>query len=267
MTAHILIVTTSHNSMGNGRITGVWAEELAVPYYAFLDAGHTVTLASIKGGPIPFDPRSVNGEEPKPDGVTRFLADRAAMQAVQTTPAIAQVDIATVDAIFLPGGHGSMWDLPASRALAERIATLDSQGRVVAAVCHGAAGLLAARRRDGVPLVAGRKVNGFTNAEEEKVGLAKTVPFLLEDRLRALGGDFVAGPDFQPHAVQDGNLITGQNPASAQMLAQRVLAALEGFNTHAAERATTAPRRQSVARSKVGSMVNSSCGVSTPRSA
>ncbi|WP_298725070.1 type 1 glutamine amidotransferase domain-containing protein [uncultured Ferrovibrio sp.] len=235
MGAHILVVATSHNVMNDGHATGVWAEELAAPYYVFLDSGATITLASIKGGPIPFDPRSVNGGEPKPDCVMRFLADRAAMQAVQTTTPVERVDISTVDAIFLPGGHGTMWDLPGSKALAEKIAALDAGGKIVAAVCHGPAGLTDVVNNDGDPLVKGRRVTAFTNSEEEKVGLTKAVPFLLETKLRSLGADFVAAPDFQPHALRDGNLITGQNPASSEQVAQLILEALEANRVKAAE--------------------------------
>lgn len=235
MAAHVLVVATSHNVMDNGHLTGLWAEELAAPWLAFAAAGCRLTLASIKGGPIPFDPRSVSGAAPQPDSVQRFLADRAAMQAVQVTPAIADVDIADVDAIFLPGGHGTMWDLPRSAALADRIGSLFARGRIVAAVCHGPAGLVSAQRRDGKPIVAGRRVTAFTDSEEEKVGLAAAVPFLLESRLRALGADVVPGPDFQPHVVADGTLITGQNPASSDAVAQAVLQALQGAALKAAE--------------------------------
>jgi putative intracellular protease/amidase len=235
MAAHVLVVATSHNVMDNGHLTGLWAEELAAPWLAFAAAGCRLTLASIKGGPIPFDPRSVSGAAPQPDSVQRFLADRAAMQAVQVTPAIADVDIADVDAIFLPGGHGTMWDLPHSAALADRIGSLFARGRIVAAVCHGPAGLVSAQRRDGKPIVAGRRVTAFTDSEEEKVGLAAAVPFLLESRLRALGADVVPGPDFQPHVVADGTLITGQNPASSDAVAQAVLQALQAASLKAAE--------------------------------
>lgn len=235
MAAHVLVVATSHNVMDNGHLTGLWAEELAAPWLAFAAAGCRLTLASIKGGPIPFDPRSVGGAAPQPDSVQRFLADRAAMQAVQVTPAIADIDIADVDAIFLPGGHGTMWDLPRSAALADRIGSLFARGRIVAAVCHGPAGLVSAQRRDGKPIVAGRRVTAFTDSEEEKVGLAAAVPFLLESRLRALGADVVPGPDFQPHVVADGTLITGQNPASSDAVAQAVLQALQGAALKAAE--------------------------------
>ncbi|MFC3675552.1 type 1 glutamine amidotransferase domain-containing protein [Ferrovibrio xuzhouensis] len=235
MTAHVLVVATSHNVMDNGHLTGLWAEELAAPWLAFAAAGCRLTLASVRGGPIPFDPRSVHGDEPQPETVRRFLADRAAMEAVQVTPAIADVDIADVDAIFLPGGHGTMWDLPQSAALAVRIASLFEQGRIVAAVCHGPAGLVSAKGRDGKPIVAGRRLTAFTDAEEEKVGLNEVVPFLLESRLRDLAADFVAGPDFQPHAIADGNLVTGQNPASSEAVAQAVLQALQPAALKAAE--------------------------------
>lgn len=229
MAAHVLVVATSHNRMDNGQLTGLWAEDLAAPWLAFAAAGCRITLASVRGGPIPFDPRSVvPGDAPQPASVQTFLADRDAMQAVQVTPAIGDVDIADVDALFLPGGHGALWDLPDCAALADRVGALAGCGRPVAALCHGAAGLLAARGRDGWPLVAGRRVTAITDSEEEKLGLADAVPFRLESRLRSLQADVVAAPDFQPHAVADGNLITGQNTVSSDAVAQAMLQALQG---------------------------------------
>jgi putative intracellular protease/amidase len=238
---NVLIVTTSHAEMGStGHRTGVWLEELAAPYYALLDGGAQVTLASIKGGEVPFDPRSLpaeagqaSGEKPAeqqevPASVRRFLDDAEATSAARSTPAIDRVEAGSFDAVFLPGGHGTMWDLPESEALARTVGTAFDEGRIVAAVCHGPAGLVAARGRDGRPIVEGRRVNGFTNSEEEGVGLAEVVPFLLEDRLKELGGRFERGPDWQPYAVRDGNLITGQNPQSSSLVAQHVLAALGG---------------------------------------
>ncbi len=236
----VLIVTTSHAEMGStGHRTGVWLEELATPYYALLDGGVDVTLASIRGGQIPFDPRSLpaqasesTGEKPPeqqdiPASVRRFLSDEGAVTAAQTSPAVADFgEGAGFDALFLPGGHGTMWDLPASEPLARLVGAMFEQGRIVAAVCHGPAGLVTAKRRDGRPLVEGRRVNGFTNSEEDGVGLSQAVPFLLEDRLKELGGRFECGPDWQPYAVQDGNLITGQNPQSSELVAKHVLHAL-----------------------------------------
>ena len=236
----VLIVTTSHAQMGDtGHRTGVWLEELATPYYALRDGGAEVTLASIRGGEIPFDPRSLPseagqgpGEKPDPQqdvppAVRRFLSDDAAMRAARDSLPLAQVEGRDFDAIFLPGGHGTMWDLPESDALARRIGTMFDRGRIVAAVCHGPAGLVSAKRRDGRPIVEGRRVNGFTNSEEDGVGLSRVVPFLLEDRLKALGGRFERGPDWQPYAVRDRNLVTGQNPQSSELVAKLVLDALK----------------------------------------
>lgn len=221
----ILIVVTSHDRLGDsGEPTGLWLEELATPYYVFHDAGADVTLASIEGGKVPFDPRSVGGTQPP--SVARFLADGAALAAAETSRALDTVDFAAYDAIFFPGGHGTMWDLPQSLVLAEQLGRAFERGQIVATVCHGAAALVSARRADGRSVVAGRMVNSFTDAEEAAVGLTNTVPFLLESRLRALGGDFRGGPDFQPFLVQDGPLITGQNPQSSQKVAEAVLAAL-----------------------------------------
>ncbi len=226
MTARVLLVTTSHGSMNDGGITGVWAEDLATPYYALRDAGFAVALVSLRGGPIPFDPLSVKPGEARPASVERLLADRVMMQLVQITPAIDETDSEDYDAIVLPGGHGALWDMPGSAALAERLSRFDAAGKPIAASCHGAAGLLGARRPDGRPLVAGRKLCAFTKAEEDKIGRTPGVPFLLEDRLRAQGAAFAAGPDFQPHAIRDGNLVTAQNPASSERLAALLLQAL-----------------------------------------
>lgn len=235
----VLIVTTSHAEMGSsGHKTGVWLEELAVPYYTLLDGGAEVTLASVKGGAIPFDPRSVPagagqgaGEEPAgeqdvPAAVRRFLDDADAVRAARNSLAVGRVDAASYDAVMLPGGHGTMWDLPGSEDLARAVGSLFDAGKVVAAVCHGPAGLVSARTRGGQPIVQGRRVSAFTNSEEDGVGLREVVPFLLEDRLQELGGRYEKAPDWQPFAVRDGNLITGQNPQSSELVARHLLDAL-----------------------------------------
>lgn len=227
----VLIVTTSHAELGKtGRRTGVWLEELAAPYYALRGAGAEVTVASIKGGEIPFDPRSTGEEQsdlPVPETARRFLDDPDATAAAKDSPSIDEVDAALFDAIYLPGGHGAMWDMPENETLARSVGSLFDTGKIVSAVCHGPAGLVSAKRRDGRPLVDGKRVNSFTNSEEKAVGLADVVPFLLETRLRELGGRFEGGPDWQPFAVRDGNLITGQNPMSSELLARKVIEALE----------------------------------------
>ncbi len=221
----ILIVATSHAVIGDtGKPTGLWLEELTTPYAIFRDAGASVAIASIKGGAVPVDPSSAKGDLPA--SARRFLADPQTKQALAATPAINTVDISAYDAIFLPGGHGAMWDLPDSAALAARLGQADASGKVIAAVCHGPAGLVGAKRAEGSPLVRGKRVSAFTNAEEAAMGLTKAVPFLLETRLAELGAHIESGPRFEPFAVRDGKLVTGQNPASSEKVAELVLGAV-----------------------------------------
>lgn len=228
-TPRLLIITTSAATMGaSPEPTGLWLEELTTPYYLFRDAGLAVTLASVRGGPVPVDPRSLAPAGENDASVERYLADPAAQAEVADTPCFETLSPADYDGLFLPGGHGTMFDYPLSDSLARLVADFDAAGKVVAAVCHGPAGLVAARRADGTPVVAGRRVAGFTDSEERAVGLDAAVPFLLETRLRALGAQYQSGPDFAPFAVQDGPLITGQNPASARPVADLMIAALRG---------------------------------------
>lgn len=223
----ILFVVTSAAFMGDtGEPTGLWFEELTTPYYAFVDAGAEVDIVSIAGGAVPIDPRSKKPLGENPASVDRFLRDPKAGAKIADTKAIAGVDASQYDAVFLPGGHGTMWDLPASTALAKTVVATLGRGGVVAAVCHGPAGLVSAKFDNGEPVVAGKRVAAFTNSEEVAAGLDKAVPFLLEDRLRALGAKLETAPDFQPLALRDGNLITGQNPASSEKVAELVLEAL-----------------------------------------
>jgi putative intracellular protease/amidase len=223
----ILMVATSADRMSPGNEpTGVWLEELTAPYYAFRDAGAEVTIASIKGGEIPVDARSVTAAGKKEPSVERYLQDADLKARVAATPKFTAIDPSGYDALFLPGGHGTMFDYPESVELARLVERFDREGKIVAAVCHGPAGLVGAKKADGTPFVAGRKVAAFTDAEERAVGLDKAVPFLLETRLKELGAVHDGGPDFKPHAVQDGRLITGQNPASAVPAAKLVIEAL-----------------------------------------
>ena len=223
----VLMVTTSADRMTPGtETTGVWLEELTTPYYAFRDAGAEVTVASIQGGPVPIDARSVNAPGENDASVERYLKDEAFKAEVAATPRFTAIDPDGYDALFLPGGHGTMFDYPGSEELARLVERFDRAGKVVAAVCHGPAGLVAAKKADGTPFVAGRKVAAFTDSEERAVGLEKAVPFLLESRLKELGAAHEAGPDFKPYAVRDGRLVTGQNPASATRTAELVMEAL-----------------------------------------
>jgi len=223
----ILIVVTSHAALGDtGKPTGVWLEELAVPYMRFVDARADVTITSIMGGKIPLDPRSTPSTGPEAPVVERFLADPAAVRALAKSIPLESVDATRFDALFLPGGHGTMFDFPVSLALASAASRAWTAGRVVAAVCHGPAGLIGAVDSDGKPVVAGRRVSAFTNAEEDAVGLTKAVPFLLQSKLESLGAKVETGPKFEPFAIADGRLVTGQNPASARLTADLTLQAI-----------------------------------------
>lgn len=227
MGPRILIVVTSHGVMGDtGKPTGLWLEELAVPFMRFVDTGADVTVASIKGGTVPVDPRSMDATGPEAPLVQRFLADPAAARTLTHSVPIEAVDATRFDAVFLPGGHGTMFDFPESTSLASAVSRAWTAGRVVAAVCHGPAGLVGAVDSDRRPLVEGRRVSAFTNAEEEAVGLTKAVPFLLQTRLEGLGAKMEIAPNFQPFAIADGRLVTGQNPASARGAADLTLQAI-----------------------------------------
>ena len=222
----ILFVLTSHDRLGDtGHKTGFWLEEFAAPYYVFKDAGAAITLASPAGGQPPLDPKS-----DEPDAQTaateRFRQDVQAQAALAATVPLAQVDAADFDAVFYPGGHGPLWDLandPASIALLE---AFERAGKPLGLVCHAPGALVKVRAANGQPLVAGRRVTGFTNSEEAAVGLSAVVPFLIEDEFIRLGGHSQQGPDWQAHVVTDGRLVTGQNPGSSEGVAQALLSLL-----------------------------------------
>lgn len=227
MTQRILIIVTSHAQMGDtGKKTGLWVEELAVPYYQFVDAGLQVEISSPVGGAAPLEPNSLKPTGQNDPVVERFLADPVAQRQINAMQRLEALDMAAFDAVFLPGGHGTMWDLPLADSVRSKVEQATAANKVVAAVCHGPAGLVAARRPDGQSIVQGKRVTGFTDSEEDAVGLTKVVPFLLESRLRELGGQFECGPNWLPFAVRDGQLITGQNPASSRLVGQHVLDAL-----------------------------------------
>lgn len=234
--AQVLIVLTSHTALGDtGRATGFYFDEMAAPYYALADAGHHVEIASIRGGAGVHDPGSLKADPAeRPAAVQRFLTDPVAMAKLANTHTLSAQEAASVDALFLPGGHGTMYDFPTSAELSALVGRVFDQGGVIGAVCHGPAGLVAARRRDGRPVVEGLRVNAFTNAEEEAVGLMNVMPFLLETRLTALGGRFEGAANFTAHAVRDGQLITGQNPMSADAVATLMLEALAALPAKAA---------------------------------
>lgn len=223
----ILMVLTSHDELGaTGRKTGFWLEELAAPYYAFKDAGAQVTLASPKGGRAPLDPKS-NEPDFQTDATHRFEADAAAMAQLASTATLADISQADFDTVFYPGGHGPLWDLAEDKTSIALIESFVAVKKPVAFVCHAPGVLRHVKSADGRPLVEGKKVTGFTNTEEEGVGLTDVVPFLVEDELKAKGGLYSSGPDWASYVVQDGLLITGQNPGSSPATARALLDALK----------------------------------------
>ncbi len=223
---NILMVLTSHDQLGDtGHKTGFWLEEFAAPYYVFKDAGASIVLASPAGGQPPLDPKS-DAPESQTAATERFKADPQAQAALANTERVDKIVVSAFDAVFYPGGHGPLWDLAEDPASIGIIETAFAAGKPLALVCHAPGVLRHAKGVAGKHLVSDKKVTGFTNTEEEAVGLTKVVPFLVEDMLKANGGLYAKGPDWASFVVTDGNLITGQNPASSEEAAKAVLAML-----------------------------------------
>jgi putative intracellular protease/amidase len=211
----ILMVVTSHSYIDNDHPTGIWLEEFALPYELFTAAGHHVTVASPRGGKAPLDPGSTAEAESTYQPETLF--------ALEDTIGLAGLDLNAFDAVFFPGGHGTMFDLPDNEAVAAAASYFIANDKPSAFICHGPAALVNATLPDGTPVVAGRTVTGFTNAEEDAVQLTDKMPFLLETKLKELGAEFRGVDNFAEHIITDGNLITGQNPASSKAAAQALL--------------------------------------------
>ena len=219
----VLFVLTSHDELGDtGKKTGFWIEEFAAPYYTLIDNGVEVTIASPKGGQPPIDPKSDVPEASTPATV-RFKNDIETQQKLANTIMLSVAKETDYDAIFYPGGHGPLWDLSSNKDSINLIESFYRNNKPVAAVCHAPAVFRYTKNTLGEPLVKGKKVTGFTNQEEDAVQLTTVVPFLVEDMLKQNGGDYSKVANWQPYAVQDGLLITGQNPASSQLVAEKLL--------------------------------------------
>jgi len=223
----ILLIATSHDKMGNtGSKTGVWLEELATPYYIFKEAGAYITLASPNGGPVPVDPKSqsimmVTGN------TKRFTGDLEAMDFLSRSVPLEEVKANDYDAVFLPGGHGPLWDIATNPIVKRLLEIFNAEGKPIGAVCHGVAGLLSLQNDTGELLVKGRRVTAFSNSEEESAGLTHVVPFLLENELFSLGALYSKGANYLSYVVDDDNIITGQNAASSKEAANKLLAYIQ----------------------------------------
>lgn len=226
--SRILVVATSVPSYAvSGRRTGLWLGELTHFVDAVEAAGHTTVVASIDGGFVPIDPESLSHEVLAQGGTRARYDDPTFMDRLRNTPSLRDVDAADFDAIYLTGGHGVMFDFPTDDRLATLLRDFDAAGKVVSAVCHGTAGLLGATKADGAPLIAGRRIAGFSWNEEVLAGLDAIVPFNLEERIAERGATYVRADEaWVPFAVTDGTVVTGQNPASAHPVAEGVLALL-----------------------------------------
>lgn len=221
----VLFVVTSHDQLGNtGEKTGFWTEEFAAPYYALTDKGIQIDIATPLGGQPPIDPKSADPASATED-TKRFDADTALLAKLKNTKKLTEINPSDYDAVFYPGGHGPLWDLAEDTTSADLIATFYTQNKPIAFVCH-APGALKNVKVNGHFLVKGKKVTGFTNSEEAAVGLTNVVPFLVEDMLQKNGGSYSKAGDWQSYAVEDGLLITGQNPASSKLVAEKLLAQL-----------------------------------------
>jgi len=222
MNKKILFVLTSHEDLGDtGKKTGFWTEELAAPYYALADQGAEITLASPKGGQPPIDPKSEDPDA-QTDATRRMAEDKELLGKLSNTTVLSDIKMEDYDAVFYPGGHGPLWDLAEDATSQKLIVDFYKAEKPVAFVCH-APGVLKNVKVDGEYLVNGKNVTGFTNTEEEAVQLTDIVPFLVEDMLKENGGNYSKIGDWSPYAVVDGRLITGQNPASSEKVAEELL--------------------------------------------
>ncbi|AOE50936.1 type 1 glutamine amidotransferase domain-containing protein [Kangiella sediminilitoris] len=223
----VLMVLTSHDKLGDtGEKTGFWLEEFASPYYAFKDAGADITLASPKGGQPPLDPNS-DSEDAQTDATHRFKSDEDAQKDLASTTKLSEINIEDFDAVFYPGGHGPLWDLAEDKDSIAIIEQAYKMQKPIGAVCHAPAVFKQTKAPNGDPLVKGKRVTGFSNSEEAAVQLTEVVPFLVEDMLQEKGGLYYKGDDWQDFIQIDGDLITGQNPASSEEAAKAVIAQLQ----------------------------------------
>ena len=212
----ILILVTSFSDVSDAHKTGVWFEEFAVPHEQFVAEGYEVTIASVKGGVVPIDPGSARDLDAHVDAVN----------ALKNSVKIGEIDVSKFDAIYIPGGHGAMFDLASDAASIKAIEHFAQNGKLVASVCHGPAALVNVKLANGEFFVKGKTMTSFTDAEENKAGKGDSMPFWLETRLRENGANFIVSEPWSDHVEVDDNLITGQNPQSSESVGKAIIKAL-----------------------------------------
>jgi len=218
----VLFVLTSHDKLGDtGEKTGFWIEEFAAPYYNLVDKGVHITVATPKGGKAPIDPNS-EGDDAQTEDTKRYYKDAETQKVIENTIKLDTIKAEEFDAVFYPGGHGPLWDLAEDKTSIALIEAFNKQKKPIGLVCHAPAALKNVKNENGEPLVKGKKVTGFTNTEEEAVQLTEVVPFLVEDMLKENGGIYSKSGDWEVHVLEDGNLITGQNPASSNKASEKL---------------------------------------------
>lgn len=219
----VLFITTSHSKLGDsGLKTGVWFEEVATPYYAFKSAGFDIDIASIKGEKIPIDPTSELPEWETKDTI-QFKNDTIAMEHLNHSLKLNELNSENYDQVYFPGGHGPMWDFVNNETLTKLLNEFIIQDKTIGALCHGVSVLVDALNNRGEPFIKGKEITSFSNSEEIAVGAQGIVPFLLETKLKELGGIYSNGNDFTPYIIVEGNLVTGQNPASSADVAKKMI--------------------------------------------
>jgi putative intracellular protease/amidase len=217
----VLMVLTSHSQLGDtGEKTGFWLSELTHPYYAFKKAGYSIDVSSIKGGMAPIDPKSFD----EPDDINQqFLQDAELMSKVIRTLPLSEIDPFDYQVVVFSGGWGAMWDFPSNEHVNRVVVTIYENNGIVSAICHGPAALIDIKLSNGEYLVSGKKVSALTNEEEELLGQKHIMPFLLQDKLIERGAEHIYGKPWKENVVVDGRLITGQNPASATKVAEKII--------------------------------------------
>lgn len=219
----VLFVSTSHDTLGDTtEKTGLWLDELASPYFIFKEAGAYISIASPKGGPVPIDPKSESIISVTRSS-KRFRNDTEAMNHLSRSMPLLDIKEENYDLLFIAGGHGAMWDLAANPLLKQLIENFNTKKKPVGAVCHGVAALLTVTEGKDNLWIKGKPVTGFSNNEEESAGMTALLPFLLETKLLALGADYTSSTNYVKHVVSAGNVVTGQNPASAEEVAKMTL--------------------------------------------